>query len=298
MWRCSLRRIGIALASGSLLVACGLTTIATGPAADGAPSDTADGALGADGAGSPDGALQLDLDGAVEAAEGSSHADATVDPYSTRVTTGLYALYEFEENAGAKAHDGIAPAYDLTVADPPKVTWHPHHLELTDYTSLSNAATFDKLVTQGQATHEVTIEAWVKITAIAGGSDVYGRLVSIIQDASNRDIDMGLHGTSLWASLESSNTQIEKGSLAVALTHLVLTRAANQTLSMYVNGALFASASGVGDPASFSAYRLFVANSFNGDRGILGELHLVAFYRQALTPAQIATNFAAGADPK
>ncbi len=154
------------------------------------------------------------------------------------------------------------------------------------------------MVTQGQASHEVTMEIWVKITGVSGGSSIYGRLVSILQDSSNRNIDMGQHGTMLWGSLLSGSTQIEKGPAPTALAHIVLTRtAADSMLRMYVNGALFSSDTGVADPASFTAYRMFIANSSSGDRGMTAELHLLAFYSGALSLAQIATNFAAGPDP-
>jgi len=65
--------------------------------------------------------------------------------------------------------DGTAAPYDLTIDDTSKVTWHPHYLEIKDYTSLTNPAVFTKLVTQGKATSEITVEAWVTITGVDGG---------------------------------------------------------------------------------------------------------------------------------
>jgi hypothetical protein len=86
--------------------------------------------------------------------------------------------------------------------------------------------------------------------------------------------------------------------VATTLTHFVATRDTTGTLRLYVNGALAGSQGfATGDIAAWVAYPLNVGNVPNMDRGWLGEYHLVAIYSRALSAAQIAQNFAAGADP-
>jgi hypothetical protein len=288
--------------------ACGLSTTGTGGSLDvqtdasaGTANDganaSADGrANGSDGAATIDGAL----DGPTSANDGAidgATIDAAVDagPYATRVSMGLVALYDFEEGAGAMAHDKIATAYDLTIDDTSKTTWHAHYLEVTSYTFLSGTGIFTKLVTAAKASHGASVEAWVKLASIDGSN--YGRLVSLIQDSSTRDIDMGFVGSNLWASMLSGSTNIDK-TAPTGLLHVVLTSTnADSTLRMYVNGAPFSTSSGANDPATFVGYQMFVMNDSTGDRGIAGDLHLLAFYGRALSAAEVGVNYAAGPDP-
>jgi hypothetical protein len=290
--------------ASALSYACGLATTGTGGPSEAAPDASTGeakdgGTASADGSasGSDGGAIvDASLDAPASAVDGAT-IDAGIDagPYATRVSTGLVALYEFEEGAGAMAHDKIATAYDLTIDDTSKTAWHPHYLELTDYTFLSGTGTFQKLVTATQASHGVSVEAWVKLANISGGN--YGRLVSIIQDSTTRDIDMGFQSSDLWASMLSGNTNIQK-TAPTGLLHVVLTcTSSDSTLRMYVNGAPFATASGVNDPAMFVAYQMFLMNSSSHDRGITGDLHLLAFYGRALSAAEVGVNYAAGPDP-
>ena len=130
-----------------LAAACGLSTtgsgenVGTGVGGSGNGNGGGEGGAGGTSGVDPSDGGVVVLDSGLGPIEGGSN-----DPYSRRVTSGLVALYELEENAGSTVADTAAAPYDLQIATLGSVTWHPHYLALTDYTRLANGGNFQKLV--------------------------------------------------------------------------------------------------------------------------------------------------------
>ena len=291
--------VALLAASTLLASACGLSALGTGTnLSTEAGGGGGDGSVGADGSALVDG-------GGGGAGKDSALPDATlpdgalVEPYYGRVSNGLVALYEFEEGNGSIVNDAMPAPYPLNIATLGDVVWHPHALELKNYTKVAGSGNFDKLLTACASTNEVTVEAWVKYASVEGDSTIYGRLLTVASSSTTRDLALGNVGEKQWwFSMDDSEDALANGA-STSLVHTVLVRTDdnNDTLHGFVNGAEVASHHGVRKPDGFSAYPLTVGNSPTGARGVKATIHLIAFYSRALTPVEIGLNYKAGADP-
>lgn len=240
----------------------------------------------------------------------SDAALLTVLPPPPRVTAGLVALYTFREGAGDTVRDvsGAGAPLDLAVADTTGVAWGPGGLLIDAPTRIASPGAAAKITAAAQASGEVTVEAW--LTPANTTQLGPARIVSLAQDGSNRNVTLGqgLYGTlpsalynvRLRTTASDANglpdLSTADGSLAAQRTHVVFTRDAQGASRTYLDGALAATATGGGDLSNWNpAYGLALANEYGAERPWLGELHLVAFYGTALSPAQVAQNFIAGA---
>lgn len=240
----------------------------------------------------------------------SDAALLTVLPPPPRVATGLVALYTFREGAGDTVHDvsGIGEPLDLAIADTAAVAWGSAGLLVDSPTRVASSGAAAKITAAAQASGEVSVEAW--LTPANTTQLGPARIVSLAQDGSSRNVTLGqgLYGTlpsalynvRLRSTVSDANglpdLSTTDGSLSAQRTHVVFTRDAQGASRIYLDGALAATATGGGDLSSWNpAYGLALANEYGAERPWLGELHLVAFYGAALSPAQVAQNFVAGA---
>ena len=271
----------------------GLGTLGAGGGTDGGPHDgsnlgdvtTSGGGEG----GGPDGG----------GGDSSTALDGSGSKYGLRVTSNLVALYEFEEDGGGVAHDTEFPGLDLVASDPGKIAWKPHALTFTGDTMLATQLAIVKVVAACQASNEVTVEAWVEPAASNG--DTKTRIATIAQENDSLDFALGVDTTNaIWATVEASHDLAPTDMLAPRLSHLVMTRTASDAkLRLYLDGTqVTGDLSGTPAPSSsWVESPLFVGNSSESDRPWRGAIHLLAIYSRALTPAEIATNHGAGADP-
>lgn len=249
--------------------------------------------------GSTDGARPTDDAAPTEAStdDGGTDADASPpSPYTTRITTGLLALFEFEEAAGVTVHDSAAQPIDLTIGDSAKVEWKPHFLDLKDFTKLVSTATFDKVATACKATQALTVEAWVH--PAQASQDDYGRLVTMADNDVNRNFALGsFKDKSFWASIHGGEDLKPTFKVEDKLVHLVSTRATDGTLTLYVDGTSIGTLANTKKFDDWGNYSLVVGNVATGGKGWRGEVHLLAIYDHAFSATELAQNFAAGADP-
>ncbi|MCL2725516.1 MAG: LamG domain-containing protein [Polyangiaceae bacterium] len=240
-----------------------------------------------------------------DASDASDAADTPdANPYNTRVTDGLVALYDFEEGAESAettVHDREDQPIDLTIADTSKVTWLDHALRIDDFTIIQSNGTADKIVTTCQGSNEVSVEAWVapamKIDPLG-----YGRIVNMSKSNSTATSDWNFTlGTTsvawLWG-LNAGELPIQ-GTVTTNLTHLVATRTSDGMSQFYVNASVAGVPNyGVAGLSGWKKYPLAIGNApGGGGRGWQGEIHLIAIYCRALSQDEIDQNFAAGADP-
>jgi len=285
----------VALAAAALAIvaasACGLDTMPLGPPG-GAEGGTGDAPSSADGG-------TLDAPDGLDAATGpDQEAGTDAGLYGTRVTTGLSALYEFEDGTGATVRDSIAPFVPLTIEQPDKVAWEPHALRLTQFTTLSTEPTLlTKVANACAANNAATLEAW--ITSAQTGEDEYSRVASMGTSNVSFSFAMGAKdSTSYWVSLDPGDDFVPPAPpTSPALSHFVVTIGADRIARVYVDGRLVQTETSVDPVSDWEAAPLFVGNSASRNKGWLGKLHLFAIYCVALDDAAVLQNFGAGADP-
>ena len=228
----------------------------------------------------------------------------TPGPAVTRVTSGIVALYEFEEGSGTTVNDvsGAGAPLNLTVENAGAVSWVSGGLSINSSTIVKSAGAATKIIDAAMGTSEVTIEAWVKPanTNQSGPS----RIVTLSANPSVRNFTLGQSGSYYNTRLRSTSTSVNgipslstpSGSLTTALTHVVFTRDhPSGTTRTYIHGSQVSSGN---TPSSFSnwdqSFKFGLANELTMDRTWLGELHLVAIYSRDLSASEVTQNFNAG----
>lgn len=276
-------------------VACGIDARGT----LGADPKAASGDSGAPGPGDGGGGPSPDTD-ATGGGDGSVPADGA-SPSRGRVTDGLIALYELEENGGTIAKDtsGVAPALDLGI--PVAVKWMPKALKFDVAAHVQSTGPATKIVTRCGAANAVTIEAWIRYVDLPDWS----RIVSLSESNGVGNVAMtsnpGTIGFDLRTTSDAylrSTRDVYDAGTPTGLVHLVETRNSAGTKRVYLDGALVIDVAQTGDFSGWDAtYPLSVGNTPALDRPFFGEVHLVAVYDRALSSAEVATNRNAGADP-
>jgi len=225
-----------------------------------------------------------------------------------RVTTGLQALYTFEEGSGNIVTDtsGVGTPLNLTIESPAATNWVTGGLSVNSSAVIASAGAAGKVITAVKASNALTVEAWL----IPANTTQNGpaRIISLSLDPSNRNFTLGQSQSKYDFRLRSSSTSTNgtpsvttnSGFATTALTHVIYTRNASGLASLYVDGVAQASATISGNLTTWNkwddGYRLGLANELTGDRPWLGELHLVAIFDRALSIAEVSQNFTAGPD--
>ena len=224
---------------------------------------------------------------------------------SSRVDDGLVVLYELDEGAGTVVHDvsGVGAPLDLAIGNPAATMWIAGGLSIDSGTIVASAGAATKVIDAVTATHAITIETWVApATTNQSGP---ARIVTLSANTGVRNFTLGQDLDDYDQRLRTTATTTNGipaistggGALTTDLTHVVYTRAASGTATLYVDGAEAASGSIGGDLSNWdSSYRLGLANEFTMDRAWRGEIHLVAIYDRALTAAEVGQNYDAGAN--
>ncbi|MCB0114635.1 MAG: LamG domain-containing protein [Caldilineaceae bacterium] len=232
-----------------------------------------------------------------------------VDPTPTplpgqRVSEGIQALYTFEEGEGAVVHDvsEVGKALDLYVFDAGRVTWGAGTLTVDERTILSSAFPAKKIVDAARDSDEITIEAWITPSDV--NLDGPARIVSLSQNPHRRNFTLGQReGARYDVRLRTSETSrngmpslaTAPGAVTTELTHVVYTRNANGTATIYLDGQPVAVKTIEGTLDDWSSWhRLALANEFSRNRAWLGTFHLVAIYGRALDGGEVSQNYAAG----
>jgi len=248
---------------------------------------------------SDEGGVDLDAGGSTDA-----KFDVSLDgkPPRERVTSGLIALYELEENGGTTVKDtsGFAPAVDL---DRPAsgTSWMKGALRFSGASIVRSAAGATKIATRCSATNEVTIEAWYRYGALGDWS----RIVAMSSNNGVGNVAMTSNPLTLGFDLRSTadlylrtTKDAFPNGLPQAIVHLVEVRTAAGAKRVYLDNKLFIDETQTGTFGNWDVtLPLSIGNTPAMDRQFYGDVHLVAIYDRALTAQEIAKNYAAGADP-
>ncbi len=249
-----------------------------------------------------DTAADISVDVASDAMDAASE-DAPPPP--PRVTKDIQVLYTFEEGSGNKVKDvsGVGAALDLTIESTGLVEWFPGYLQTKGSTLIASAGPATKIHDSCVASKEITVEAWVAPSTT--GQVGPARIVTVSPDTSSRNFTLAQDNDQYFMRLRTTNTDSNgeppvltlPGTLTTSLTHVLYTRAADDTATIYLDGVIKGSGNIGGNFSPWEATNRFaVANEITKNRVWLGELHLVAVYSRALTATEAAQNFAAGAD--
>lgn len=256
--------------------------------------------------------LQIELD-----RDGDGSADETsvargIVP-GERVSADLEALYQFDETDGDLVRDssGAAEPLDLRIANVGAIERSDGQLVINASTTISSTMPATRMTSAIRASQELTLEAWV-VTRPRPQAQPAGPIVTLSGERLRRDMAL-LHERGPGATardryearLRVAQSGLNGRDIDVhaprgpegTLAHVVYTRDATGHARLFVDGVERKARSHAGPLTGWSdAYHLFLANEPTGNQPWLGAYDLVAIYSRALSPAEVAQNFAAGAD--
>ena len=221
-----------------------------------------------------------------------------------RVKTGLQAIYDFNSTDGpvVKDRSGVQPALDLRIADLKAVRRTKGSLEVRAKTVIRSDKPSAKIFNAVRRSGAITIEAWIKPANTQ--QDGPARVVTLSRDSTNRNFTLGQKKDRFEVRLRTSGTSLNgipalagpAKTAKVALTHVIYTRNPSGRARVFINGKLKAEQTVPGTISNWTGtFRLALANELSGDRSWLGTYFLVAIYSRALSAAEVAKNFTAGA---
>lgn len=228
----------------------------------------------------------------------------------SRFEDNVIALYQFKAGSGSTAFDtsGVAPDMHLTLSG--NIGWvGGWGIDIGSGKAQASTATSRKLHDLITATGEYSIEAWVVPANVT--QEGPARIISYSAGTTQRNFTLGQtqynydflsRSTATDANGDPSlSTADADEDLQATLQHVVATYDPVNGRQLYVNGLH----TGDADPAPGgglqdwdSSFAFVLGNEVSGDRQWQGKLRLVAIHKRALTPEQIAQNFAAGVGEK
>lgn len=226
---------------------------------------------------------------------------------SGRVQEGLLVEYQFDERSGTVVHDSseVGVPLDLNLADEAAVSRVPDGIFAHTPTRIASPAAADKVIQALKESQAFTLEAWIRTANLRQDgparimtlSDDSKHLnVSLIQDRSSRGARVGVRvQTSDVPAGDDWYESMAELPITTDLTHVLVTRTISGTLMFYINGVAQGHSQTTGDFSTWNdSYKLLLANDNAADRPWLGEYHLAAIYRRALTAEEVNQNYAAG----
>lgn len=239
-----------------------------------------------------------------------SVTDGIVASGGSRYENDVIALYEFKTGTGSTAFDtsGVDPALDLNLIG--DVKWvGGWGIEINNGKAQGSTTASRKLHDLITATGEYSIEAWVVPANVT--QEGPARIVSYSAGTGVRNFTLGQTQYNYDFLHRSSNTDANgepalstadaDEDLQATQQHVVVTYDPVNGRRIYVNGVFTDDLDPVpgGNLIDWdNSFALVLGNEVSGDRQWQGNLRLVAIHNRALTPEQVAQNFAAGVGEK
>ncbi len=232
----------------------------------------------------------------------SNGANLYVTNASTRVSSGIQVLYEFEDKSGDVIKDvsGFGAAEDIKIITPDQTAWTPNGLETFFGATTRREVTDSKLRANVVASNEISLEVWIQPEFIPQSSR---RIFTYSLSGSFRNFSIIAEGDHYEFRLLTTTTDFNglpsisssSGTQNSNLTHLVYTRSSDGTAKVYVNGVLDATGSIPGDLSRFKDnYWLAIGSEPLGGLEWRGMHYLSAVYDRALTEFEIQHNYSIG----
>ena len=250
----------------------------------------------------------------------ASIPDAAVDADASapsRVTSGLQALYLFANESGTTVTDELG-LNDLVIQDVSRVAWLPGALRF-EAEALAIGTSASHISTACKTSGELTMEAWVRSELQSPrGPD---RIVTQSNGIGERNFMLGVGAPTEEADQVSARL---RGDLSIVnggngypefersdvidvtrVQHFVFTHSQGMD-HLFVDGVEIATSPRTPDFSTWvDDYVLSVGNEWNLPvddppdlRRFHGEIHLIAIYDRALSPAEVQQNFSLGANPE
>ena len=254
------------------------------------------------------GTYVLKLEANDSALSGSDTVSITIHSSggSSRVTTGLVALYTFMNGSGSTVSDvsNVSPALNLAIQTPGNVSWVAGGgLTLSSPGSvILSSGNGGKVVSEPMQNNGLSVEFWIQPSAASQSGAP--RVFTISANDTTRDVAMVYSGNKLQSRIRRSGSTSgqpyftsSSGFFSTALIHVVVTRNAAGRETIYKNGVAKHGRTQAGDLSNWVQYALALAGEVNGTRRWLGTYYLAAIYSRALTPTEVVQNFNAGHQP-
>jgi hypothetical protein len=213
-------------------------------------------------------------------------------------------LYTFNEGSGSTVRDvsGTGLPLNLTIANPAAVTWNTNgSLKINAATLIASGTAATKVTNALKVSNAVTIDAWVQPTNTT--QDGPARILTLSKDKYLRNLTLGQEQASYDVRLRTTRTDTNgkpavssaAGTLSATLMHVVYTRNASGTVTLYLNGVRQLQTTVSGNFSNWdSAYRLALGNELSGGRPWLGSFHRLAIYDRAYSATEVSQAYAAG----
>ncbi len=233
----------------------------------------------------------------------SDNAVLYVTDASSRVTSGIQVLYEFEEQSGEVVNDvsGNSNPEDLDIITPENTAWTPNGLEsLYSGANIRAQSVDSKIRTNCVASNEITLEVWIQPEFVPQSSR---RIFTYSLSGSFRNFSIISEGDHYEFRLTTTETDLNglpalsstSGTQTGELTHLVYTRQSDGTAKVYVNGVLDTSGVIPGDLSRFKDnYWLGISSEPLGGLEWRGMFYLAAVYDRALSDFEVQHNYSIG----
>ncbi len=215
-------------------------------------------------------------------------------------------LYTFNEGSGSTVYDvsGTGLPLNLTIANPAAVTWSAYgSLKINSATLISSGIAATKVNTALKVSNAVTIDAWVQPANTTQNGPA--RILTLSKEPTLRNFTLGQEQASYDVRLRTTNTDTSgkpevssaAGTLSANLTHVVYTRNASGTVTLYLNGVKKLQTTRGGDFSNWDGtYRLGLGNELTGGRPWLGSFHRLAIYDRAFTATEVSQAYTAGSN--
>jgi hypothetical protein len=224
----------------------------------------------------------------------------------SRATSGLLALYAFDEGGGNTVRDqsGAGEPIHLKIENTSAVRWSDRGLVVNSGALIASQSPPQRMTEAIKKSKALTLEAWITpANATQAGP---ARIVTLSADSNGRNFTLGQDGDKFEVRLRTAKTDGngmpalvgQSGMANTRQTHLVYTRDSAGKARLYINGEQKGAHDAGGELANWDGrFRLALANELTKDRPWQGTLHLVAIYDRALSAEEAKQNHAAGARP-
>jgi chitodextrinase len=239
-----------------------------------------------------------------EAGNSSDSASITfITPASTvtRASTGLVALYPFNEGSGSVAADRSGSGSPMNLELFGAVSWSKTgNGVIMNGGRVASSGAANKVINALRASNSSSFEAWVQPSNVNQRGPT--RFIAIAKDPYQRNYLLGQQADEIHVRLRHTGKSADKphlitvnGPLGTQMTHVVHTYDGS-TERLYVDGVLQSTQVARSGAYSnwYADHVLSIGNEATNDRPFAGHIKLVAIYDRALNGAEIRQNFAAG----
>ncbi len=261
----------------------------------------------------------LDTGGEALASASLTQFEGETDEGGERYSDNLIAFWKFDEYdpAGspvvARDTSGVAPAIDL-VLEGNVDFMQAYGVDIAEggrviASSDQSRKIYDHVAPEDTGTSEYSVEAWVVPANTTQGGDEVARIISYSRNGGSRNFTLAQQLYQYVARNRNAGRAVNNNGtpaletydvdqdLQAALQHVVMTYDRSRGRRIYVDGAW------TGDDDEFRAgplwnwddrHRLVLGDEVDGGRQWIGQIRMLAIYKEALTDEAIRTNFSAG----